>query len=276
MIHEIHPIRSLEELQIENPASPVIHTLQFEEDLKKYVGGDYCITTDSASNAILLLINLYRSYFASNERRVQLPKNTYISVLNQLHLGGYEVDLVDKEWSKFYGIDFGPLAVCNSTEDNRDYVHDLGFNSGNFSIIDSAGTLIKNQCRSYEMLQNIYDKDQNLFTVFSFHQAKPLSLGVGGAIVFNKFNENAEDIYNLLKRMAHDGRDASLPVGEDKILKADLWDNFEPVPFGFHCPMQPQTAAMASVKLKEYQLSIKQGKSYKFPTSTDYPDLSML
>ena len=275
-------VTTKERLEVENPDSPQLHVLQFEEDLKKYTGADYCIVCDSATNAISTLLDIARILFEPGEN-VSIPKHTYLSVYNQLVMAGFDVNLSNEIWSKYYTIDLGRSTIDLDQDDLKEHLLSIGLNSGKFKIIDSAGTLMANQCRhyNYSNYDDVID-NENIFTVVSFGSSKPLSLGVGGAILFNKFNHNSENIYNILKRFIHDGRDSSKPVNEEiengTLLKFDL---FEPgvqdgQPFGEHYPLSTRLCAEGSVLLKEYKLKIKKGTKFYFPNSKDYPDLSKI
>ena len=98
-----------------------------------------------------------------------------------------------------------------------------------------------------------FDKDsyvKNSLMCLSFQHKKTLSLGRGGAILCSNKQE-----YNLLKRMAWDGRIHNMAWREQDI---DM--------IGYHYYMTPETAQLGTEKLKEIVPKPKQG-------STDYPYL---
>tara|TARA_R100001591_G_scaffold59176_1_gene69037 strand:- start:876 stop:1472 length:597 start_codon:yes stop_codon:yes gene_type:complete len=91
---------------------------------------------------------------------------------------------------------------------------------------------------------------KNSLMCLSFQHKKALSLGRGGAILCSKKQD-----YDLLKRMAWDGRDHT-----------KLWKEQDIDVVGYHYYMTPETAKLGSKKLKDVIPKAKQG-------SSDYPYL---
>jgi len=87
----------------------------------------------------------------------------------------------------------------------------------------------------------------------SFQQKKILNIGKGGAILLDNRRE-----YLKLKRMAWDGRDASIPVSED-----------EDIILGYHMNMTPEMAAKGLLLINQLPDSNVDNGSWK-----DYPDIS--
>ena len=82
------------------------------------------------------------------------------------------------------------------------------------------------------------------FQCLSFQQKKCLNIGKGGAILTDDY-----EAYKILKRLSWDGRDASIPVQEDKNII-----------LGFHMNMIPDDAAKGILLLN--QLNKKRIKDY--------------
>jgi len=95
---------------------------------------------------------------------------------------------------------------------------------------------------------------KNTFMCLSFQQKKALPIGKGGAILLDN-----KEAYKTLKRMAFDGRDASIPVKEDN----------NNIILGYHMNMTPDQAAKGILLLNQYQFNKKDIKSYK-----NYPNIS--
>lgn len=91
------------------------------------------------------------------------------------------------------------------------------------------------------------------FQCTSFQQKKTLKIGKGGAILLDDY-----EAYKILKRMAWDGRDSSIPVSEDKGLI-----------LGYHMNMIPDDAARGILLLNQLDNNdiITKG-------SDNYPDIS--
>jgi len=92
---------------------------------------------------------------------------------------------------------------------------------------------------------NMYKK--NTIMCLSFQQKKAIKIGKGGAILL----DNYED-YLLLKRLAWDGRNSSIPVKEDNDII-----------FGYHFNMIPDDAAKGILLLNQYQYNKNDIKTFK-------------
>ena len=98
-----------------------------------------------------------------------------------------------------------------------------------------------------------FEKDsyvENSLMCLSFQHRKALSLGRGGAILCSKKQD-----YDLLKKMAWDGRDHNR-----------LWKEQDIDVVGYHYYMTPETAELGSKKLKNVIPKARQG-------SANYPYL---
>lgn len=93
----------------------------------------------------------------------------------------------------------------------------------------------------------------------SFQQKKALPIGKGGAILCDDI-----DMYNVLKRMRHDGRTSSLPTAIEMAQDADS------MTMGYHMYMSPDEAAKGTLLLNNITNFPRIG-SY-----LDYPDISVL
>ncbi len=101
-----------------------------------------------------------------------------------------------------------------------------------------------------------FEKDsyvENSLMCLSFQHRKALSLGRGGAILCSKKQD-----YDLLKKMAWDGRDHNR-----------LWKEQDIDVVGYHYYMTPETAELGSKKLKGVIPKARQG-------SANYPYLPQM
>ena len=143
----------------------------FEKRLSKFFGSKHAICVDSCTHGLELVLR-YR-----NEKKIIVPKRTYLSVpflANKLNI---EREWKDENWKDFYAI-----------------------NDGDRKIIDAAVLWEEN---SYI---------PNTFMCISFQYQKHLSLGRGGVILL----DNDEDAL-ILKKMSYDGRVPNLPWREQNI-----------------------------------------------------------
>ena len=143
----------------------------FEKRLSNFFGSKHAICVDSCTHGLELVLR-YR-----NEKKIIVPKRTYLSVpflANKLNI---EREWKDENWEDFYAI-----------------------NDGDRKIIDAAVLWEEN---SYI---------PNTFMCISFQYQKHLSLGRGGVILL----DNDEDAL-ILKKMSYDGRVPNLPWREQNI-----------------------------------------------------------
>jgi hypothetical protein len=93
----------------------------------------------------------------------------------------------------------------------------------------------------------------------SFQQKKRLAIGTGGAILLDN-----PDLYRVLRRLRHDGRDSSKTVMEEAAFCP------ESISLGFHMYMPPDSAAKGILLLNQLTTEYTPGSCW------DYPDLSLL
>lgn len=192
----------------------------FEEQLSEFTGAPYVVPTDSCTNALFLcLVHLKSNNKGSNV--VTIPKRTYISVAQSILHAGYCLRFKDQGWVGSYKLDGVPIEDCA-----------VGFRKNIYNHESS-------------------DPDTDRMMCISFQQKKALPIGRGGAILLN----NKKD-YEVLKRLAWDGRDSSIPVNEDKGII-----------LGYHMNMIPDDAARGILLLNNYSED-------KIGSYLDYPDIS--
>lgn len=88
----------------------------FEQAVAEYTGAPYAVAVDCCTNAIFLTCKYL------NIKKVCIPKNTYVSVPNQiLHAGG-QVEFEDLEWSGSYQLKPYPIYDCAKRFTSNMYV----------------------------------------------------------------------------------------------------------------------------------------------------------
>lgn len=137
----------------------------FENKISEFFGSKYAIAVDSCTHGIELCLRY------TKEKKISVPKRTYLSVPFLAEKMGLEREWRDEEWEDYYTLNYG---------DKR--------------IIDAAV---------------LWKKDSyipNTFMCISFQYQKHLSLGRGGVILL----DNEED-FLILKKMSYDGRLPNIP-----------------------------------------------------------------
>lgn len=116
----------------------------FEAELAAYTGAPHAVTVDSCTNAIMLA--LLHDRLVYGHEFVELPRHTYVGVLQAARNAGYEVDWHDEPWEDDYRLN--PSQVKDSAR---------------------------------RIAVGMYEPGD--LTCLSFHAGKQLALGHGGAIL---------------------------------------------------------------------------------------------
>lgn len=201
----------------------------FEQKLCDYTGFKYAVTVDCCTNAILISLEALRLKGKINkEIELDIPFRTYMSVPMTLKHNGWKISFIENKWEKKYQI-------------------------GNTSIYDSATDFHQDMSLDYS---------DDVFVCVSFQQKKRLSLGRGGAILFNDIK-----YLEILRRLRHDGRNSKM------CDKDEIEYNLQDILIGYHCYLEPDKAAKGILIMNQHQLMLK---PYSPATYKDYPDLRKL
>ena len=204
---------------------------EFERKLAEYTQFHHAVCVDCCTNAILLSLEVKsRLGEISKEDTLVIPKNTYLSVPMTLKNNGWKISFELVEWSDSYQIGKG-TGVFDAAVGFDEQMAFGGFNVEDFLVC------------------------------VSFQQKKRLSLGRGGAILFNSGR-----YLDLLRRMRHDGRDPKIHfITESTMTPKDIV-------MGYHCYMEPERAALGICKLNQSHLL----PPYRKIGYDEYPDISIL
>ena len=221
---------------------------QFEQELCRYTGAPFAVTTNSCTNALLLAVAWHlrdhklrpmemasipfqdcelespnnvrnRMYNAALKLfEINIPKRTYVSVpMSIIHAGGWPT-FRDEEWIGEYRL--RPLPVWDSAR---------LFTSG------------------------MYNK-MRIFQCVSFHASKTLGDTQGGAILHDDPEADA-----WLRRMRFDGRTEGVAPRDDDFREV-----------GYHCYISADVAARLLLKMNSLP------RHNEPLPNDDYPDLSEL
>lgn len=144
---------------------------QFEKKVAEFFGAPYGVAVDSCTHGVELALRY------TGEKKINVPKRTYLSIPMLANKMGLELSWRDEEWKDYYTLNYG---------DTR--------------IIDAAV---------------LWEKDSYIpgtIMSLSFQYQKHLSLGRGGMILCDDFKVAEE-----LKKMSYDGRLPETPWREQNI-----------------------------------------------------------
>ena len=185
----------------------------FEQAISEYTGAPYVVTTNSCTMALLLAFKLWEQDGEGGP--LQIPSKTYPSVFMSAYHAGLAVEAVDMEWEGVYRIHPTNIWDCAKRFTSGMYIH---------------GQV---QC-------------------VSFHAAKLLKIGQGGAILHD--DPYTDEWY---RRMRFDGR------AEGVATKDDSYE--EP---GYHCYLSPDAAARGLWLMQSYPKDVPDQEM------CEYPDMS--
>lgn len=211
-------------------------TRDFERALCDYTGARFAVAVNSCTMALTLSVAwcISRREFGV-DNVVEIPRLTYVSVpMAIIHAGG-KVAFRDDDWSGYYRLN--PFPVWDSAR---------LFTSGMYPFICATPL----PSRPGELIS----VPVSGFACVSFHASKTLGLEQGGAIL-----HDSEEADAWLRRARFDGRTEGV---------APIDDSFDMI--GWHCYMNPSTAAQGILKLHSLP-------RYNKPLpNDDYPDLSAM
>jgi dTDP-4-amino-4,6-dideoxygalactose transaminase len=167
-------------------------------------------------------IILCLEYYKNKEQLLSIPKHTYLSVPMMIYNWGYKISFRDENWVGKYNIGGTNIWDCAQDFGKNMYI---------------PGTI---QC-------------------LSFQTAKRLSIGKGGAILFDD-----PTMYETLSRMRRDGREMYTTTIQE--LEKDP----KSIRIGYHMNMSPDEAARGVLLLNRLS------ENYRIGNYSDYPDVSEL
>lgn len=144
---------------------------QFENKISEFFGSPHAVAVDSCTHGIELCLRY------TKEKKINVPKRTYLSVPFLAEKIGLEREWRDEEWEDYYILNYGEKKIIDA------------------AVLWGRDTYIP-----------------NTFMCISFQYQKHLSLGRGGIILV----DDKKDFINL-KKMSYDGRLPDIPWREQDI-----------------------------------------------------------
>jgi dTDP-4-amino-4,6-dideoxygalactose transaminase len=188
-------------------------TIDFEKAISEYTGAPYVVAVNSCTMALLLALALYKE---NGGIEVTMPARTYPSVPMSAHNVGLDVNYIHTDWQKtgarIYNIMPTNIWDCAKRFTSGMYVY---------------GTVM----------------------CVSFHAAKMLKIGQGGAILHG--DGDADSWY---RQMRYDGRIEGVPTVEDSYPYA-----------GYHCYLSPDAAARGLWLMQSYPQFVPDQEEHEYP-----------
>lgn len=182
----------------------------FEKAISEYTGAPYVVTTNSCTMALLLAFKWYAKH---GGRYVTLPAKTYPSVPMSAHHAGLDIQYTYYDWQMNGG-------------------YNCGSNIWDYAKRFTSGMYVESQVQCV-----------------SFHAAKLLKIGQGGAILHD--NEEADTWYRMMR---FDGRTEGVLTSEDTYPEA-----------GYHCYMSPDSAARGLWLMQSYPQQVQDQEAHDYP-----------
>ena len=169
---------------------------QFEKELARYTGARFAVATTSCTTALLISLAYFR--MCEGTTTVSLPKFTYVGVAHSVLNAGHKLEFRDEDWQGKGLYQLSPFPIYDSAR---------LLTSGMFVL--------------------------GAFQCLSFHWAKHLGIGQGGAILHD--SPRADDI---LRQMRFDGRTEGVAPADDQFITP-----------AYHAYMMPRDAAEGLTRL---------------------------
>jgi hypothetical protein len=144
---------------------------EFEKKISDFFGSKFAVSVDSCTHGIELCLR------HTNEKKITVPKRTYLSVPLLAEKLGISREWRDEEWEDYYTVNHGVKKIIDA------------------AVLWKKGSYIP-----------------NTFMCVSFQYQKHLSLGRGGIILLDDEND-----YLTLKKMSYDGRLPNIPWRDQDI-----------------------------------------------------------
>ena len=176
---------------------------EFENEIKNYVGTDYCITLNSGTSA---LHALFLAYGIRKDDEVIIPSFSFISTANSVLFVDAKPKFTDIEENTF-GLD--PMMVTKNISSKTKAIVPMDYgglscdifkikqiaNDNNIILIEDAAEALGSSVKG-KKVGSVADS-----SIFSFCGNKVLTTGEGGAVV-----TNSKEIYEKLKLIRSHGR----------------------------------------------------------------------
>ena len=211
---------------------------EFEKKFAKYLGGKYCLSTNSGSSANLLALTALTSH-KLGERRIKKGDEVitvaagFPTTVNPIIQNGLIPVFIDSELGT-YNIDADKIEEAITDRTKAVFIaHTLGnpFEIGKIKALCEKYNLwlIEDSC---DALGAKYD-GQFTGTIghigtFSFYPAHHITMGEGGAIVTDD-----KELYRIIMSFRDWGRDCWCPLGKDDTCKNRFDQQFGNLPFGY-------------------------------------------
>lgn len=128
---------------------------QFEGEIARFAGSNYCVAVNSGTSALFLAMKLSQKNYP-NVTQVEMPCHTFISVPMAARDCGLDVVLSDWEWGGTYTI--SPFQVVDGAlrfkrNMYRGGLHCLSFQARKILNIGEGGAVLTNDEGEYEWLR---------------------------------------------------------------------------------------------------------------------------
>ena len=220
---------------------------EFENEIKNYLGMDYCLTLNSGTSA------LHASYLAYNIKEgdeIILPSFTFISTANSALFVNAKPDFTDIEEETF-GLD--PDQVREHINTKTKAIVPVHYGGNPCKILDLMKIALENKLILIEdaaesLGSSVNNQKSGSFgnaAIFSFCGNKVLTTGEGGAVV-----TNSKEIYEKIKFIRSHGR-------TDKINYFYNPEEPEYNTIGYNWRMSTITASLGITQMRKLDKIIK-------------------
>jgi len=220
---------------------------EFENDIKNYVGTDYCIALNSGTSALHATL---LAYGLGNGDEIIVPSFSFISTANSVLFVNGKPKFADIEEETF---GLNPDSISNVINSKTKAIIPMDYGGLSCKISEISEVAKKNNLILIEdaaeclgsTVKGIKVGSQSDSAIFSFCGNKVLTTGEGGAVV-----TNSKKIYEKIKLIRSHGRQDSINYFKNPSKSQYL-------SLGYNWRMSSLTAALGISQLKKLDKIIK-------------------
>ena len=173
----------------------------FEKLISGYAGSKYAVAVDSCTNALFLSAKYCYKEDICTKQDIFIPKQTYISVAQQIIHAGYKIKFTDLKWKGYYKLD--PLPIVDSAQrfTSGMYIKDtfycLSFNFKKILSTGRGGMILTDDKKAYEWFKRMRYDGRGSYSYNQLNTINCKELGYHMYMTPDQAMRGIQDFYRL-------------------------------------------------------------------------------
>lgn len=179
----------------------------FEDAVGEYTGAPYVVAVNSCTNALFLCLQWERAQRAGgNERVIEIPKYTYISVPMQIKHSGFNVKFTDEDWQGIYQLK--PFFIFDAARRFTSYMYlpntfmctshhwskILGIQHGGCILHDDKEADAWLRRARFDGRTDGLEAGKDMFTMLGYHMPMPPEVAAAGLVRLSQLPKHNKDL----------------------------------------------------------------------------------